>query len=136
MERQSDAAPVLAERFSDGTAHPPIHWHHLLTQHQHEGVLLPVRKAIVTAAIGLHARPAAVFVRAVTATGLPVTISKDGRPGVDARSLLEVMTEDFECGCEVELTVAAEALPALCSLVEAERALEELRILLESAAAA
>ena len=62
--------------------------------------------------IGLHARPAAVFVRAVTATGLPVTISKDGRPGVDARSLLEVMTEDFECGCQVELAVAAEALPA------------------------
>ncbi len=73
---------------------------------------MPVRKAIVTATIGLHARPAAVFVRAVTATGLPVTISKDGRPGVDARSLLEVMTEDFECGCEVELAVAAEALPA------------------------
>ena len=74
---------------------------------------MPVRKAIVTAAIGLHARPAAVFVRAVTATGLPVTISKDGRPGVDARSLLEVMTEDFECGCEVELAVAADALPGL-----------------------
>ncbi|BCW71356.1 HPr family phosphocarrier protein [Arthrobacter sp. NicSoilB8] len=97
---------------------------------------MPVRKAIVTAAIGLHARPAAVFVRAVTATGLPVTISKDGRPGVDARSLLEVMTEDFECGCEVELAVAADALPARCSLTEAENALEELRILLESAAAA
>ena len=97
---------------------------------------MPVRKAIVTAAIGLHARPAAVFVRAFTATGLPVIISKDGRPGVDARSLLEVMTEDFECGCEVELAVSAEALPALCSLAEAEGALEELRILLESAAAA
>ena len=97
---------------------------------------MPVRKAIVTAAIGLHARPAAVFVRAVTATGLPVTISKDGRPGVDARSLLEVMTEDFECGCEVELAVAADALPPSCSPAEAEGALEELRILLESAAAA
>jgi phosphocarrier protein len=93
---------------------------------------LPVCKAIVAAAIGLHARPAAVFVRAVTATGLPVTISKDGRPGVDARSLLEVMTEDFECGCEVELAVAADALPARCSVAEAENALEGLRVLLES----
>ena len=46
------------------------------------------------------------------------------------------MTEDFECGCEVELAVAADALPARCSLAEAEGALEELRILLESAAAA
>jgi phosphocarrier protein len=46
------------------------------------------------------------------------------------------MTEDFECGCEVELAVAADALPASCSPAEAEGALEELRILLESAAAA
>jgi phosphocarrier protein len=61
-----------------------------------------------------------------------VTISKDGRPGVDARSLLEVMTEDFECGCEVELAVAADALPARCSVAEAENALEGLRVLLES----
>ena len=64
---------------------------------------MPVRKAIVSAAIGLHARPAAVFVRAVTETGLPVTIRKDGIAAVDARSLLEVMTADFDCGCEVEL---------------------------------
>ena len=97
---------------------------------------MPVCKAIVTAAIGLHARPAAVFVRAVTATGLPVTISKDGRPGVDARSLLEVMTEDFECGCEVELAIDAEAIPARCSLPEAQKALEDLRHVLESAAPA
>ncbi|MGY2746473.1 HPr family phosphocarrier protein [Arthrobacter sp. UYCu723] len=96
---------------------------------------MPVRKAIVQAAIGLHARPAAVFVRAVTETGLPVTISKSGKPGVDARSLLEVMTEDFSCGCEVELAVAAEAIPARYSLAEAEDALEGLRLLLESAQA-
>jgi phosphocarrier protein HPr len=94
---------------------------------------LPVRKAIVQAAIGLHARPAAVFVRAVTETGLPVTISKNGKPGVDARSLLEVMTEDFAFGCEVELAVAADAIPDPYSLDEAEGALEKLRLLLESA---
>lgn len=94
---------------------------------------MPVRKAIVHAAVGLHARPAAVFVRAVTETGLPVTISKDGKPGVDARSLLEVMTEDFPCGCEVELAVAADAISGRYSLAEAEDALEGLRVLLESA---
>ena len=93
---------------------------------------MPVRKAIVHATVGLHARPAAAFVRAVTETGLPVTISKDGKPGVDARSLLEVMTEDFACGCEVELAVAADAIPAPYSVVEAEGALENLRLLLES----
>ena len=93
---------------------------------------MPVRKAIVQAAIGLHARPAAAFVRAVTETGLPVTISKDGKPGVDARSLLEVMTEDFACGCEVELAVSADALPAPYGLLEADEALDGRRRLLES----
>ncbi len=63
------------------------------------------RKATVAAAVGLHARPAAVFVRAVTRTGLPVTLAKPGQAAVDARSLLEVMTADFGCGCEVVLAV-------------------------------
>lgn len=95
---------------------------------------MPARKAIVRAAIGLHARPAAAFVRAVTRSGLPVRISRDGRPGVDARSLLEVMTEDFPCGCEVELAVRADAVPAGASEADADRALAELCALLESQA--
>ena len=100
-----------------------------------KGAPLPVRKATVKAAVGLHARPAAAFVRAVTGTGLPVTISKEGRRGVDARSLLEVMTEDFRCGCEVELAVAADAIPACYSLPDAEKALDLLCTLLEAAQA-
>lgn len=98
-----------------------------------KGVPLPVRTAIVQATVGLHARPAALFVRAVHETGLPVTISKDGRPGVDARSLLEVMTEDFHFGCTVELAVAAEAIPDRCSVQDVQDALDGLRVLLESA---
>lgn len=97
---------------------------------------MPVRKAIVQSPIGLHARPAAVFVRAVTESGLPVTIRKKGIPPVDARSLLEVMTADFHHGCEVELSVASEALPARYSVTDAEQALEELSALLEAGAAA
>jgi phosphocarrier protein len=87
----------------------------------------------VQAAIGLHARPAALFVRAVHETGLPVTISKDGRPRVDARSLLEVMTEDFNYGCVVELAVAPDAVPARYSPEDIENALDSLKALLESA---
>jgi phosphocarrier protein HPr len=86
----------------------------------------------VQAAVGLHARPAALFVRAVHETGLPVTISKDGRQGVDARSLLEVMTEDFHCGCVVQLAVAPEAVPARYSPDDVENVLDGLRDLLES----
>ena len=89
----------------------------------------------MTAAIGLHARPAAEFVRAVTETGLPVTISKAGIDAVDARSLLEVMTADFNCGCEVELGIAEEALPAGRTLGEAEDALSGLSELLAAQAA-
>lgn len=93
---------------------------------------MPAQKAVVQAAIGLHARPAAEFVRAVTATGLPVTIGKAGRPGVDARSLLEVMTEDFGRGCEVELAILEGNLPAGCSAQDAEQALTGLCALLEA----
>ncbi|MCU6481552.1 phosphocarrier protein [Arthrobacter silviterrae] len=63
------------------------------------------RKATVTASVGLHARPAAVFVRAVNKTGLPITLAKEGMAPIDGRSLLEVMTADFMCGSEVEISV-------------------------------
>jgi len=93
---------------------------------------LPVHKAVVSASIGLHARPAAVFVRAVTDTGLPVIIRKPGIQGVDARSLLEVMTADFHHGCEVELSISETAVDATHSLGVAEAALQALALLLES----
>ncbi len=63
------------------------------------------RKATIAASVGLHARPAAVFVRAVNKTGLPITLAKKGLSPVDGRSLLEVMTADFLCGTEVEIAV-------------------------------
>ncbi|ALO66891.1 hypothetical protein AS189_10735 [Arthrobacter alpinus] len=63
------------------------------------------RKATIAASVGLHARPAAVFVRAVNQTGLPITLAKAGQPPVDARSLLAVMSADFEYGTEVEISV-------------------------------
>ncbi|MDJ0313441.1 HPr family phosphocarrier protein [Arthrobacter sp. H35-D1] len=63
------------------------------------------RKATVASSVGLHARPAAVFVRAVNQTGLPVTLSKDGTASVDGRSLLEVMSADFQHGMEIEIGV-------------------------------
>lgn len=64
------------------------------------------RTATVAASVGLHARPAAAFVRAVNKTGLPIMLSRPGIPPVDARSLLAVMTADFHHGAEVEVTVA------------------------------
>ncbi|MGR0159929.1 HPr family phosphocarrier protein [Paenarthrobacter nitroguajacolicus] len=92
---------------------------------------MPEQKTFVAAEIGLHARAAAVFVRAVTDTGLPVTIRKHGGLPVDARSLLEVMTEDFEQGCEVLLSVAPESLSEGQTLSEAREALAGLSAVLE-----
>jgi phosphocarrier protein len=93
---------------------------------------LPTHKAVVTASVGLHARPAAVFVRAVTDTGLPVTIAKAGSHGVDARSLLQVMTADFHHGCEVVLDISESALNGSVSREKAEDVLQGLVSLLES----
>jgi phosphocarrier protein HPr len=97
-----------------------------------KGAPLPVQKAVVSAAVGLHARPAALFVRAVTDTGFPVTIRKADLQAVDARSLLEVMTADFHHGCEVELAIKDAALQGLSSVEAAHEALTMLAALLES----
>ncbi|ACL39925.1 phosphoryl transfer system HPr [Pseudarthrobacter chlorophenolicus A6] len=91
---------------------------------------MPSHKAVVTASAGLHARPAADFVRAVMDTGLPVVIAKDGIPGVDARSLLQVMGADFQHGCEVVLSVSETALDGPGSVENAAGALVSLADLL------
>lgn len=50
------------------------------------------RTVAVGSAVGLHARPAAIFVKAAAQAGIPVTISKDGGTPVNAASILGVMT--------------------------------------------
>ncbi|WSA79571.1 HPr family phosphocarrier protein [Streptomyces sp. NBC_01799] len=71
---------------------------------------------------GLHARPASIFVRAATASGVPVTISKaDGSP-VNAASMLAVLGLGAQGGEEIVLSSAADdaeaALDRLARLVE------------------
>ncbi|AUZ34817.1 HPr family phosphocarrier protein [Arthrobacter sp. PGP41] len=97
---------------------------------------MPTHNAVVKASVGLHARAAAVFVRAATQTGLPVTISKEGSSSVDARSLLQVMAADFHQGCMVELGISDAALSGPLGRQEAEDALRALGELLESQGAA
>jgi phosphocarrier protein HPr len=70
---------------------------------------------------GLHARPAALFVKAAAATAMPVTIAKDGGDPVDAASMLSVLTLNAAQGDEVVLRAegdgADEALDALAALL-------------------
>jgi phosphocarrier protein len=61
------------------------------------------RRVNVGWAEGLHARPASIFVRAATASGIPVTIAKaDGSP-VNAASMLAVLGLGARGGEEVLL---------------------------------
>ncbi len=79
------------------------------------------RRVTVGWAEGLHARPASIFVRATTASGVPVTIAKAGGEPVNAASMLAVLGLGAQGGEEVVLASVAEgaeaALDRLAKLV-------------------
>lgn len=80
---------------------------------------MPTRNVAIASAVGLHARPASLFVQAATATGVPITIAKEGGKPVNARSILMVMALGAKCGETVTLSADGEgAEAALDSLVE------------------
>ncbi|MDQ1483210.1 MAG: phosphocarrier protein HPr [Actinomycetota bacterium] len=87
------------------------------------------RTVTIASSVGLHARPAALFVQAATATGLPVLISKAGAEPVDARSILGVMALGAKYGEEVLLTADGEgsdaALDELVALLSRDLDAEE-----------
>ncbi|MBF8289479.1 MAG: ptsH [Chloroflexi bacterium] len=79
------------------------------------------RQVIVGSRIGLHARPAALFVKAAAAQSVPITIRKgDGAP-VDARSILRVLSLGARNGDTVTLEASGEgaetALEVVASVV-------------------
>jgi phosphocarrier protein HPr len=83
---------------------------------------VPERTAIVASTVGLHARPAAVFVKAAGEQPAKVRIRKgDGEP-VDAASILSIMTLGVEHGDEVVLSAEGDgadaSLDALVTLLE------------------
>lgn len=80
------------------------------------------RRVTIGWAEGLHARPASIFVRAVTATGVPMTIAKPGGTPVNAASMLGLLGLGAEGGEEVVLSSDAEgadaALDRIAKLVQ------------------
>lgn len=82
---------------------------------------MPQRTVTVASRVGLHARPAAVFVKAASAAALPVTIAKEGREPVSARSILAVLGLDVRGGEQVVLDAdgdgAEEILDRLAELL-------------------
>lgn len=86
---------------------------------------MPERTVSIGSHLGLHARPAALFVKAVDETGLAITISREGHDPVDARSILAVMALGAEHGQEVTLHCAdvegaEQALDALADLLASD----------------
>jgi phosphocarrier protein HPr len=85
---------------------------------------MPERRVVVGSKVGLHARPAALFVQAAARQPVRVTIAKDGKPPVDAKSILAVLGMDVRGGEEVILAAEGEgaeaALDDLAAVVAAD----------------
>ncbi len=81
-----------------------------------------IRTVVVGSKVGLHARPASLFVQAVGESGHSVTIIKDGQEA-DGASILAVLAVGVGFGQELEVRVDGD---------EAERVASELAAMLES----
>lgn len=57
--------------------------------------------------LGIHARPAGLFIKEASAFPCNITIAKDGRE-VDAKRILGVMSLGVKCGQEITLTADGE----------------------------
>ncbi len=70
---------------------------------------------------GLHARPAALFVKCVSGFDADVMVEKDGM-SVSGKSIMGLLTLEGHQGCELTLDVsgqqAEEAMNALAALIE------------------
>ena len=86
------------------------------------------RRATIASAVGLHARPAALFSQAAAACGVPVTITGPNGRTVNAASILGVMSLGADFGQEVVLAAdgpgADEALDTLAAMLERDLELE------------
>jgi phosphocarrier protein len=75
------------------------------------------RTVTVAAEVGLHARPAALFVQAAAKASGDVTVAKSGGGPVNAKSILAVLGLDVRHGEEIVLTADDDAvLDALADL--------------------
>jgi phosphocarrier protein len=75
------------------------------------------RHVVIASAVGLHARPARLFVQEAAKQPVQVTIAKPDGDAVDAASILSILALDAKGGDEVVLRAegegADEALDAL-----------------------
>jgi len=86
--------------------------------------MMTQREVTVGSTVGLHARPAALFVQAAAQAPVPVYIAKQGGAPVDARSILSVIGLDARGGDTVVLSAdgadADAVLDDLAAIVAAD----------------
>ncbi len=84
---------------------------------------MPEREVTVGPGVGLHARPAALFVRAANKAPADVRIGKPGGEPVNAKSILAVLGLDVRGGEHVVISAegdgAESTLDELVAMVEA-----------------
>lgn len=71
------------------------------------------RTVIIGSRVGLHARPASIFVQAVNATGHDVTVTKSSGESADATSILSVLALGVGHGEEVVIDVSGDNADAV-----------------------
>jgi phosphocarrier protein len=81
------------------------------------------RKVTVASEVGLHARPAAAFVRAAAQAPFDVTVARPGDAAVNAKSILSVLALDVRQGEVIVITADGDGadtlLDALASIASA-----------------
>jgi len=79
------------------------------------------RSVTIGSAVGLHARPASIFVQAVVTTGASVTLTTTSGTTVNAASILSVLALGLPYGAEVILSSSdAAAVDTLATLLETD----------------
>ncbi len=82
---------------------------------------MATRTAVVGSQVGLHARPASVIAEAAAEYDDEILLSVDGEEGVDASSVMLIMTLGAEKGAEVTVeSDNAEAVEKIAALIETD----------------
>ena len=85
-----------------------------------KGITMAQRTTTIASAVGLHARPAAVFSQAAAKSGHTVTLTTNGKT-INASSILSILGLSISHGDEVTIDVKG---------AEAERVADELQAIL------
>ena len=92
--------------------------------HPHEKAIVVSREVVVQNELGLHARPAAEFVRIANRFRSEITLIKEGER-YSAESLIEVLRANLDCGSRAILE--ARGVDAENAVARLEKLLEEFR---------